>query len=388
MHDLTCKCGRLHARVESLPYRCRCGEWFRDFEALPIVVTAGSVISSIPARPKPIGNVGTELAAIIPKIFRSEKCDCMHYAFTMDDWGLDGCITRYDEIVAYLIEKSNRRWFTRMFPETLRTTKAKEWLDLAIERTKQKIAMESMSAVWVYWAAGAEGDELRYSMRSVLANVAGLKNVVLCGDRPDWYGGDFIHSPRFSEHAAKKQFGTARWCKWIDSIVKLKKIIASDLVTDRFLWLYDDTFIVQPTTANWLSVPRAGGNISTRLATGKRRNTWRGCVHRTAVSLQSAGMPLRNYSTHYPVVYEKAKLLETIKLFEADQRPRCIETIYLNHHHRNPESVAGVFQYNKRIPENWRISDRAIVVNVGGFKPPVARVMEARFPEPCSVEIP
>jgi len=340
------------------------------------------------SQPRPIvGKVGTELAEIIPRIFRSKKCDCMTYARKMDGWGLDGCVARYDEIIGYLVEKSNRRWFTRMFRESLREAKAKEWLDLAIERTKQKLEAEKISAVWVYWAGGAEGDELRYSMRSVLANVSGISNVVLCGDRPDWYGGDFIHSPRFDKRQARSKFGTGRWCKWIDSIVKLRKIIESPLVTERFLWLYDDTFIVQPTTANWLSVPRAGGSITTQLGTGKRRNTWRGCVHRTAVALESGGFPLRNYSTHYPVVYSKSKLLETIELFKADTHPRVIETIYQNHHHRDPESVAGVFQYNKRIPPDWRVSGRATVVNVGGFKPPVAKVIGEMFPKPCSVEV-
>jgi len=145
MHDLTCKCGRLHESVESLPYRCRCGEWFRDFERTPIVATAGNVDTSpVGAIPQP-GKVGTELKAIIPRIFlQKETCECEEYANLMNSWGLQGCIARYGEIIAHLVEQSNRRWFARLFPESTREAKAREWLDLAIQRTKEKLAIENL----------------------------------------------------------------------------------------------------------------------------------------------------------------------------------------------------------------------------------------------------
>jgi hypothetical protein len=81
-----------------------------------------------------VGKVGTELAAIIPRIFRkSKKCGCHEYANLMDSWGIDGCIQRYDEIVATLVKRANRQWFLRMFPDSSKEAKAKQWLDQAIE---------------------------------------------------------------------------------------------------------------------------------------------------------------------------------------------------------------------------------------------------------------
>lgn len=88
----------------------------------------------------PPGKVGTELTAIIPRIFKSKECNCEGYAIAMDSWGLHGCIDRYEEIVSHLVDKSNRRWFARLFPESTREAKAREWLDLAIERTREKLS--------------------------------------------------------------------------------------------------------------------------------------------------------------------------------------------------------------------------------------------------------
>jgi hypothetical protein len=143
MHDLTCKCGRTHANVESLPFRCRCGEWFRDFLQSPIVVTAGNV-DALPhiVLHLPPGKVGTELVAIIPRIFKSKECNCLSYAAQMDAWGLQGCIDRYDEIISHLVEQSNRRWFARLFPESTREAKVREWLNLAIQRAQEKLTAE------------------------------------------------------------------------------------------------------------------------------------------------------------------------------------------------------------------------------------------------------
>lgn len=97
---------------------------------------------SVAAPKPPAGKVGTELAAIIPRVFKTKDCDCLVYADIMDSWGLQGCIQRYEEIVVKLVEKSNRRWFARLFPESTREAKAREWLDKAIQQTQEKLAAD------------------------------------------------------------------------------------------------------------------------------------------------------------------------------------------------------------------------------------------------------
>lgn len=246
---------------------------------------------------------------------------------------------------------------------------------------------EPMSAVWVYWAGGADGEELRYSMRSVERHFTGLGNIVLCGDKPDWYTGDMIDSPKFTKAQAKKKYGTGRWCKWVDSIVKLQRIIDSPLVTENFLWLYDDTFLVRNVSAEEAAIPKC-----TRLLCAhpeaEADGTWREVLRRTTVALHEAGRPSRNYSHHGPVVYNKRMLQETIDKFRPDKGPRAIESLYLNHHFdENQAKQLGQWMvYTQKPGADWQPSPNASVVNVGGFKPSVERAISERFPKPSSVE--
>ena len=92
------------------------------------------------------------------------------------------------------------------------------------------------SVVWPYLQRAARIDELKYSMRSVQENVSDIRNLVVCGDRPQWFRGDFI---------ASKNRHKGRWSKWEDSVTKLQAMIDSKLVSDTFLWMYDDSFVMK-----------------------------------------------------------------------------------------------------------------------------------------------
>lgn len=360
-HIICNKCGRVYENV-----------------VLPLICGCRSKVNKI------TGGPGTELYKLIPKMFEVPGCDCRTFANKMDRWGIDGCQARFNRIVKRLVVRSQRKQFIKYFP-SISEIIIKQLLAKAIDNAKKNTIPSKCTIVWVYWAAGAEGDELRYSIRSAVENVSNIHNIVICGDKPSWYKGDHIPSPKFTKRQARKKYGTERWAKWVDSIIKLQRIIDSPLVTDNFLWMYDDTFIVKPTSFEWLAAPRSGGTM--RPEPTPSRKTWRECIRRTANCLQNHNLPLYNYSTHFPVVYEKGKLKETLDKFRPDQAPRVIESLYLNHHFPVPHAtVQDVFQYNKNIPESWRINPNVTVVNVGGFKTPVACAMMERFPTPCYLE--
>ena len=118
-------CGRRYHTYVVSPIHCLCSE--RIEFAKPSVAT--HTASAITGR----GKVGTELAKIIPRIFRqNDKCECKEYANRMDSWGIDGCIARRQEIIQTLVRRANRRWFLRLFPDATKEAKATEWLDQAI----------------------------------------------------------------------------------------------------------------------------------------------------------------------------------------------------------------------------------------------------------------
>ena len=132
------------------------------------------------------GLPGTELKRIIPGYLGKADCQtCKDYARTMDRWGVDGCEQRFDRIVGRLMSVANESRILRLFPNVTESV-CRDWVRRAIDnaRAAAQTAPGKFSAVWVYWAGGAAGDELRYSIRSACKNLGDLKNVVICGDHP------------------------------------------------------------------------------------------------------------------------------------------------------------------------------------------------------------
>ena len=161
----------------------------------------------------------------------------------------------------------------------------------------------------------------------------------------------------------------------------MQKIIDSDIVSQNFLWMYDDTFFVRPWSIEQTAILRAGGNLWHLSSIDKPvRSTWREVMRRTAKALVDRELPQKNYSTHYPVVYQKALLQRTIQEFELLECARLVESVYLNHHFRDPAPVKNVFQYSKKIGKDWVVYDRVSVVNVGGFHARAQEVIKPMFP--------
>ena len=213
-----------------------------------------------------------------------------------------------------------------------------------------------------------------------------MANAVICGDKPDWYTGQMIDSPRFNKQQARDEFGTSRWSKWVDSIVKLQRIIDSSDVTDQFLWLYDDTFIWQQISIEQAMTPRRNGQLARQFDKPERR-TWRECLRRTAVALRDQGMPTLNYSHHAPMVYDKNKLQQTIDLFRPRESPRAIESLYGNHHFDAEQgtTTGGWLSYTCQPGKAWTPKSVPII-NVGRFPASVRRAVRDRFREPAATE--
>lgn len=239
---------------------------------------------------------------------------------------------------------------------------------------------EKYSSVWVYWSEGADGDELRYSIASAMQNLSDVENVVVCGDKPDWYTGDFIDSPRVSEKVTQQRYGLVKYQKWADSIEKLMRIIADPRVTENFLWMYDDTFVWEEFSIAEIAVPRASseplylGPLDIPAMKG-----WRDVLRLTAKDLSRNGFNTANYSSHYPVVFNKHLLRETIDRFDLTRHARAIESLYLNHHNRFFGSLEGVFEYQGKVTEEWEPRKGVKVVNVGAWSRRLEELVTRRF---------
>lgn len=168
--------------------------------------------------------------------------------------------------------------------------------------------------VYIYAHAPAQGEELRYSLRS-LCNIDPLPHPLLIGDIPDWYTGPRIPMP---------QQGT----KYQDTTRKILAAIESVLVPEEFFLFMDDIVVVQPFTLDALRCYYYRKQIyRPRLTPGE---DWGAVVKSTLHYCQELGLTTYDTALHWPYWFEKEKLKKTIETFRATERPVCLEIAYAN----------------------------------------------------------
>jgi len=219
------------------------------------------------ARDQPVGGAGTELHKIFSwfGFKQTDDCDCQDNAKKMDAWGADECERRIDTIVKWVEAEARSRSIPVNRVLTLTITTA---VKVAIKRARKKEASfnqdfaieierinqeasdyekygstlttaennrlaEEWPFVWTYWSGGAEGDELKYSIRSVLANQPNAQ-VAIVGDRPSWYAGRMLEKPRLSRrphHAFKDCYSKLQYASYY---------------FENFIWMMDDVYWINP----------------------------------------------------------------------------------------------------------------------------------------------
>jgi hypothetical protein len=204
------------------------------------------------------------------------------------------------------------------------------------------------SVVWVYLNKGHNGLDL--SIASVKKYVPHY-NLFVCGDHTPL--APTIHAPRTQRN---------NLAKWHDSLTKLQKIIDHPQVTDNFLWLYIDTFFLAPTTIKQLGTPK----YST-LPPDNIGSLW----HSQYVRTLSLTKNQFNYSTHYPVVFNKHLLQNVLDTFKP---PYLIETLYQNLYGKDPVPIDETFQFSRDCT-NWGLRKETTVLNVKRFTPIVEQTL-------------
>jgi len=141
---MICRCGASFRRLHPEINVCRCGITYdgsgKAIEGEPAKLEPKS--TQQPQLPKPVENVGTALAELIPSwaIAIKEGCGCRDFERKMNAWGIAGCEgEHYDEIIEHLVKQTDKLIpLFRKIPETGRRMIAKRLLDQAIEKTKKQ----------------------------------------------------------------------------------------------------------------------------------------------------------------------------------------------------------------------------------------------------------
>ena len=206
-----------------------------------------------------------------------------------------------------------------------------------------------ISVVWVYKAQPAVANEIEISISLVQRFLSNVHNILVCGD-------EVPNHPHIPSPPVKK----GRFAKWIDSSRKLQAIIDDSRVTDNFLWMYDDTFIIQPLNTKDIHPPR----YKEYLTHLRPQSTWRGIANLT----QQHFTPCLNFSSHYPMIYNKDLLQKIIDEYQTHTKPLLIETLYGNCHPQlNPQPIPDWFQYLRHPLPNKMPGPLIKLLNIGQF---------------------
>ena len=154
---------------------------------------------------------------------------------------------------------------------------------------------DRVTIVIPYVKSKAQGKELMYALRSLERNFTPGANIVVIGDREDW----FSDKVTVIEHICMSENPQ------VDVVEKLKLAIASEHVTDRFIWTNDDIYLLAPAILAHIQLPKIKGLLNPDKFNGLYSEN----MNRTIALLRENGYRLNDYGTHTPVVYDKCNLV-------------------------------------------------------------------------------
>jgi hypothetical protein len=226
---------------------------------------------------------------------------------------------------------------------------------------------------YVYICRDGDNEELRYSIRSVVAYTS-CRNIWLIGYKPDWYRGNFVSVPDTSS-------------KFNNIINCTKAITDIGAISDDFVLMNDDFFFL-----NYVGVPPVyhGGplldKIDRYIDAGSRQYVT--LLSKTYKNLIRQGIqdPL-DYDIHFPMPMNKDKLKQSIK-----------KAYFPRSAYGNINNVGGTFTkdvkvYRDKSPLKKLSYDMLepgqyfVSTEDGSFDRVYKTILKDMFPEPSKYEI-
>ncbi len=237
---------------------------------------------------------------------------------------------------------------------------------------------DSMQFVWPYWHAGASGDELRWSVRSVEHSFQGKVKITIVGDKPPWYHGHYIPKRRVPKNTPNRSYR--------DMLSKMWVMATHQEIDDDFVWMMDDIYLIKPVTIEDLATPRADRWMRSK------GNSWQRRKFNTMTLLESLGKTTHDYATHLPHYVEKQKLREMYDTHNLHHNTLLWEVLYGNLYRERPLNSRPFFaRFNKRMPQD-QYEQRCVPASVmnhtaGAWCVGVRGMLESLFPQPSKTEI-
>lgn len=212
-----------------------------------------------------------------------------------------------------------------------------------------------MDFIWVYVFKDSASqkigifDELEYSIRSVEKNYTGDYRLFVVGDEPHIPHEGVIHipCPRVTEYKDKASNVT------VDQYEKFRAAASSDLVGDEFVIMYDDIFILKPTSRDDLMINWARAEIESideyiknpiRTGTISYLRIWRNTYEGVKMLRDFRGLKTYDWETHTPRYVQKDKFKDVLSKSDYRANPRLITAIYDGLYAENTQIITREIQ--------------------------------------------
>ena len=229
--------------------------------------------------------------------------------------------------------------------------------------------------------------ELRYALRSIAKNLHTDVRIWLYGEKPAWITG-VEHIPMTREPKPKYQ-------KFFDQLLKIELASRNTEIGTRFIYTYDDVYFLKPVTCDCLNQPRALEDMGKKtdwFKTTDAGGNWVSCMLQTLYKLKEERLPLYNYETHLPRVYNKEKALAVMEKYNSREFAFQFATMYFNNYETNPELLSEnkFFKLGIYHPIGYRelvdSANRSAIMNISVAYDDSIRFLEAFFPEKSKYE--
>ena len=241
-----------------------------------------------------------------------------------------------------------------------------------------------------------EGDwsDLRYALRALEKNFIDLGQVWIVGDKPEWLT-NVQHIPRSVAYSDDDRLRNFNYC------ASMWMAARTEGITENFLYLADDHFILTPRTAQnfretVLVREDMGSYTQAERMTADRE--WQKMIWETVDTLMKHGLSGWNYETHTPKLVNRSQLMDMFAAFGYGEGNLIWQTAYFNMF-PPPDGTTGFLSeetalkagfYGPATPEEVRAkADAAVYMNYNefGFTPSVRGYLEARFPDKSRFEV-
>lgn len=248
----------------------------------------------------------------------------------------------------------------------------------------EKKAQDHTTVVIPYCKEFAQGRELLFALRSWYEKTCFPANLVIIGDREDWFGEEIfvIEHQRTSDNPQ------------IDTMEKLKLAIESPEVTERFIWTNDDIYLVNRVSLAHIEIPKVLGELNPE----KFKGTYAENMSRTVMLLDKSGLPKLNYGTHTPVLFEKFRLKDMLVHFPEAESGVLFSSLYFNFQPfpaypvvldwKTDQFLLPIVSRNPNEQKAKELLQKKVFLNntVSGHSAWLEKFLEQMFPEPSIFE--